>query len=424
MQRRVRTVMAGWWVSASCLLGSGMAGAQDVAPEANEETKGLVFTLHEVETAAPAPESSTTTATQPLAPARVRALLKHLPEPPEAPTQDFAVRDASRPPPRTGATIHAPWPPEGEGRDRPATEPAEKALRVLRHAPEGEISLAPHFSITFNQPMVALSSHQDADAAQVPVSLTPQPPGRWRWLGTQTLVFEPQFRLPAATQYVATVPAGTRSATGARLQETHVARFSTPAPKLVSFRAEMDHTGLNPTLNFDFDQAVDPKAVLARLSVTGPKGVQVSLTLVNADQARDITHSKENWPSDMPRYRVQLRTPAPLPKASRFDVALAPGLPSLEGPRVAPKGERRHFTTYGPLEVTSHRCHRRSDNSHAPASRPCDPDYGWSIQLSNDLDPGRFDPASITVSPPVENFKADNYSSSLSLRGLFSGRTT
>src|SRR5690606_2344474 len=135
------------------------------------------------------------------------------------------------------------------------------------------------------QPMVALSSHQDADAAQVPVSLTPQPPGRWRWLGTQTLVFEPDFRLPAATEYVATVPAGTRSATGARLQEAYVARFSTPAPKLVAFHADMGDTGLNPTLDLDFDQAVDPKAVLARLSVTGPKGVPVPLTLVNADQA-------------------------------------------------------------------------------------------------------------------------------------------
>ena len=424
MERGVRAAMAGWWVVLLCLVGSGMAGADDILPETGEEPKGLVFSLHEVKTDAPARESSPAVSTPPLAPARVRALLKHLPEPPEAPVRDIAVRDASRPPPLTGATIHAPWPPEGEGHEKPATGPVEKALRVLRHAPEGNVALAPHFSITFSQPMVALSSHQDADAAQVPVSLMPQPPGRWRWLGTQTLVFEPDFRLPAATDYIATVPAGTRSATGARLQDAYIARFSTPAPTLAAFRADMDDTGLNPTLDLDFDQAVDPKAVLARLSVTDPKGVPVPLTLVNADQAQDITDSDDNRSGDAPRYRVQLRAPAPLPEATRFKVELAPGLPSLEGPRVAPKGERKDFRTYGPFEVASHQCHRRSDDGKAPAPGTCDPDHGWSIQLSNDLDPEHFDPASITLSPPVENLKVNAYASTLNLRGQFSGRTS
>ena len=47
----------------------------------------------------------------------------------------------------------------------------------------------------------------------------PQPPGEWRWVGTRTLVFEPEGRFPMATDYRVEVPAGTRAATGGTLAE-------------------------------------------------------------------------------------------------------------------------------------------------------------------------------------------------------------
>ncbi len=48
---------------------------------------------------------------------------------------------------------------------------------------------------------------------KVPVKVDPGLPGTWRWLGTQTLTFEYDSdlidRLPKATQYQVSVPAGT-----------------------------------------------------------------------------------------------------------------------------------------------------------------------------------------------------------------------
>ena len=51
-----------------------------------------------------------------------------------------------------------------------------------------------------------------AEAEKVqPAELRPLPPGgRWRWVGTKTLLFEVEPRLPMATEYSVTVPAGTR----------------------------------------------------------------------------------------------------------------------------------------------------------------------------------------------------------------------
>ena len=67
--------------------------------------------------------------------------------------------------------------------------------------------------------MVAVGSVADVAQNAVPVTLSPQPPGRWRWLGTRTLTFEPEGgRFPMATAYTVEVPAGTRSSAGVLLK--------------------------------------------------------------------------------------------------------------------------------------------------------------------------------------------------------------
>ena len=142
-----------------------------------------------------------------------RRVLDRLPplasEPREEP---FAIRDGSLPPPRAGRSVRAAFPPPDEAvrPDVAATGP----LEVLRRMPEGDVPLAPHLSITFSQPMVALDSHASLSREAVPARLSPQPPGEWRWVGTRTLVFAPESRFPMATDYRVEVPAGTRAATG------------------------------------------------------------------------------------------------------------------------------------------------------------------------------------------------------------------
>jgi hypothetical protein len=84
--------------------------------------------------------------------------------------QAFALRPSSQPPPRAGQTITAAFPPPTGGAAPPATSTGE--LTVLRTMPEGKVPLAPEVSVTFSQPMVAVTSQGDA-AATTPVTLTP-----------------------------------------------------------------------------------------------------------------------------------------------------------------------------------------------------------------------------------------------------------
>src|SRR5262249_34992864 len=158
------------------------------------------------EGAPPSPPKVAVASASPLDDKATAAVLARLPALAKGDDEkDFAVREASKPPPRAGKTIATPFPPPSSP---PAPEPAAAGpLQILRSSPRGEVGLAPSFSITFSQPMVAVSGVGDLAQKAPPVKLLPEPPGKWRWLGTKTLVFEPSPRFPMATEYTAVVPA-------------------------------------------------------------------------------------------------------------------------------------------------------------------------------------------------------------------------
>jgi hypothetical protein len=141
-------------------------------------------------------------------------------------------------------------------------------LEVVRYSPEGRVPIAPELSITFSQPMVQLTSQEEA-ATNVPVKLTPQPPGKWRWLGTKTLIFESQDRLPMATTFVVTVPTGTRAVNGSKLATEKSWSFTTPPLTVKAAYPSNEGTYARDTLMFmEFDQRIDHAAVLPAVRVT------------------------------------------------------------------------------------------------------------------------------------------------------------
>ena len=221
----------------------------------------------------PAQEHVARATAEPLTAAQMQAVLDRLQPLPASPgdAQAFAFPSAPLPPPRPGQTINIPFPP-------PTTAPppvvAASAVEVLRFAPEGDVPLAPNLSVTFNQPMVALTGLADLAAQDVPVKLSPQPAGKWRWIGTKTLAFEPQAteatgtaRFPMATKYTAEIPAGTTSASGGKLTKTVAWTFTTPPPQVqASYPNDGPHP-LEPLMFVAFDQGIDPAAVLKKVEV-------------------------------------------------------------------------------------------------------------------------------------------------------------
>lgn len=387
---------------------------------ADKNPKGLRFRLSEGAEQSERPAAIATPATTKISESEVQSILKRLP-PVKAETsdeQDFALRDRSLPAPRTGNTINISFPPPVEV-PKP-DETASGPLQVLRFQPEGEVPLAPQLSVTFSQPMVAVTSQEEA-AEVVPVRLTPQPKGKWRWVGTKTLLFVPEGRFPMATQYSVTVPAGTRAAQGgAALAGSKTWTFSTPAPQVKSSYPEGESVTRDSLMFVEFDQRIDPAAVLRTTKVTAG-GLELRTRLATPEEiAADDTVKRLSSAAERGRwlaFRVidkSGESRLALPGASAINVQIGPGTPSAEGPRTTQKAESFSFRTYGPFRIKSSRC---------SYNRECSPFDPWSIEFSNPVDAASFDESKIRVEPQVEGLKTTVYGNWLTISGTKKGRT-
>jgi len=413
--------------------GAGPGGRPLLAPE---PTPGVRFRLGDAEAGAEAAaEPIPPVAGEPLTEDEVGTLLERLPALPAAAAErvSFALRPGPRPPAVTGDTIRAPFPPEAAAGPPPAV--AAGPLEVARYQPEGDVETMPRLAVTFSQPMVPLTSHAALATAEVPVTLEPQPPGQWRWAGSQTLIFEPEGgRFPMATEYRVTAAAGIKSAAGAALAEAKSWTFRTPPPKMVASYPRDDDRGSDagttvrePVIFVQFDQKVDAGAVLPRIKATAG-GAAAELRLATAAEVEADATVKDMVEDAVEGRWVALRPAAPLPYDSAVTVAIGPELPSAEGPRTTAAAESFSFRTYGPLKVERVTCGGMRENVlgilRTASASDCEPLAPWAITFSNELDMGAFDPATVTVEPEVPGQRIEANGNAIVVSGASKGRTT
>lgn len=387
-----------------------------------EMTNGLLFHLSEGSEASARTAPLQAGPATPLADAQVTALLGRLSPIKSDPDdqKDFALRDRSLPPPLTGATVTEAFPPRDQISPR-GEQTASGPLEVVRYAPEGDVPIAPHLSVTFSQPMVAVTSQEQA-ATEVPVELSPKVPGKWRWVGTKTLLFEPEGRFPMATRYKASVAAGTRSALGQALASGKSWDFATPPLQIKdSYPAATIPQRRDPLLFVSFDQRIDADAVLKKIRVSSGKSQwKVRLAAeeevkADTDVQRLIKSSSEGrWLAFRVVPQPGADSKLPLPADSDVSVTIDTGTASAEGPRLTESPQSYAFHTYGVLRVTRHDC----------GYQGCHPYDSWSIQFSNPLDTNLFEASQVKVVPELPGMKTSIYSQTLQIAGASRGRTT
>ena len=396
-------------------------GSTDTGVTSTEQTSEGQMTVHLSEGQAQpyAPQTTGATEGEPLTNEEIEAILARLPElPVSAGDQtEFHLAQQPIPPPRTGETVEQTFPP-AETATPPETQEAG-ALKVLRYSPEGEIPLAPFLSVTFNQPMVPLGTIENLSALDVPVKIEPTLEGTWRWLGTKTLTFEYDSelidRLPKATVYQVTVPAGTKSATGGVLAEAVEWSFSTPAPVAVTMYPYSSPQSREPLFFINFDQRIDKAAVLETIQVTADgKAVQVRL-------ADDGEIKKDSQVSQMVKYAQEgrwlaFRASETLPADATIVVNIGPGTPSAEGPLVTQTVQSYNFSTYAPLRIDWHGC--------SWGDSPCEPLTPLSIRFNNPIDANLYQESMLTVEPEIPGVMVNIYGNTVEIQGATKGQTT
>jgi len=331
---------------------------------------------------------------------------------------DFKLPADSLPPPRTGETLDILFPPPPKVIQ---PDPVEAGpLEVLRFGPEGEIGIAPFVTVTFNQPMVPLTTLSDLAAEDIPVIMEPALTGTWRWVGTKTLTFNYDStdfdRLPKATEYQVTVPAGTVSATGGILAEAVSWTFSTPPPIMINYFPAHDPQPRDPIFFISFDQRIDPAAVLSTIQVTA-EGRSVSLKLATEE---DIEANKSV--SRMVGYTGESRWLAfkaqeLLPADTTINVQIGPGTPSAEGPLVTEDLQSFSFRTYAPLRIEDHGCSWGYDDN-------CPPLTPFYIRFNNPIDFDIYDDSMLSINPEIPGATINIFGDTITIRGATQGSTT
>ena len=358
--------------------------------------------------------------TKPLTPEQVRTLLSRLPpvQEQEGDVEQVRLPHQVLPSPRPGVEVELPFPPP-QAASLPDAH-ADAPLAVLRYSPEGDVPLAPQLSITFNQPMVPLTSHRELAREEVPVRLSPEPPGRWRWVGAQTLFFEAgaagPARMPMATEYTVQIPAGTQSAGGRKLAEPVSWTFRTPPPTLQLAHPTSRSLGVAPVFYASFDQRIDPAAVLEHAQVTA-RGVSYALRLATEDEIAADTRVQRLAAAAPPDRWLAFVAVEPLPRDATVTVTFGTGTPSLEGPLVSARPQSYSFHTPGPFALRQHRCGWSDGNR-------CQPGEPWLLRFNNPVDFVRFDPALISVEPEPAAVSYEVYDHEIWIQAITRGNTT
>src|SRR5687767_13123674 len=361
--------------------------------------------------------------TEPLSADQSSSLMKRLSAIKSDPNDqtEFAKRIGTLPAPKTGKQVPVKFPADSD-RALPNTNGADSSLEVIRFSPEGEVPLAPDLNVTFSQPMVAVTSQEEA-AKYASVELSPQVEGRWRWLGTKTLMFDTDKRFPMATKFTARVPAGTKAATGQTLAKDFTWTFTTPPPKVEQMFPQNQVVRRDALMFIRFDQAINQEAVLRSMTVAaGGRRLATRLATqaeVHADSNISY-HAKQSQPGRWIAFRAvnaNGETEEAMPGASTISVHIEKGTPSAEGPLTTAARQSFQFTTYGPFKYNRAYCgwERKPD---------CTPFDAWYIEFNNPIDSGKFAKEMIRIEPPVEGLQIYPSGNNIYFQGYKKGNTT
>lgn len=353
---------------------------------------------------------------EPLGPEAIAAILARLPEwdLPDHDRTTFQRPAVTLPPPTIGATVETAFPPAPSSTG-PGT-PAEGPLTVVRYQPEGDVDLAPFVSVTFDRPMVPLTTLDQLPTDDVPVTITPAVAGRWRWIGTRTLRFDADpdvgDRLPAATEFRVEVPRGTQAADGSRLASDVAWTFRTPPPQVMSTVGTSDSMPLTPIVVAVFDQRVDPAAVLPTITMRAGSD-EVALRVATAAEVEADDDAARAVGDALDERAVAFRPVDPLPADTAVTVTIGPGTPSLEGPSTSTSPEVLRGRTYGDFDIARTDC----------GGGACAPGFPLIIEMTNEIDVAGFSPDQITVGPAVPGLRVDVFGPTIQLTGALRGRT-
>ena len=331
--------------------------------------------------------------------AEAAALLHRVPElsAGQRPPSSLSLPTARRNPPPVGDLEAVAFPPD-EQLGVPE-EIADRTLQVVRYSPAQDVDRAAGISLTFSLPMVPLTSQAQLAELELPVIMTPEVPGTWSWVGTRTLSFKAEGRLPGATTYRVEVPAGLPSIGKESLEFPFLWEFSTAPLALYRRYPGAERQPLRPFVALEFNQAVNSTHLKPFLSVQSG-GREMEFAVIKPsffDLPTELNRFLDNAHPDRIVVLQPLEEAAP---NTTVTVEVAAGAPSAEGPLPSLASQLVSFRTIGGLRLEDQSC--AVTGRHAYDCEPGEPFY---LAFNNPLVIDSVSSDQLDISPPLPDGK-------------------
>lgn len=247
-------------------------------------------------------------------------------------------------------------------------------LQVLSVSPSGHVKDTggtTSITVTFEKPMVALTALPPEDTPG-PLILRPVMKGKYRWLGTNTLVFTPETGFQKATRYLATIPKGTKAYDGTELISDYAWTFETIRPELLNSMPRHGQTfvDIKEHVILLFNQEVSPDRMSDFIELVGkpnPSDAVLERKIYPYDKSEYTKRfkvklrelSKEKF-EKIPRYYryniiqefcAVVEPVKPLNREFTYTLILKEGLPAAQGNLGLLKERHIQFKTYNLFRI-------------------------------------------------------------------------
>ena len=239
-----------------------------------------------------------------------------------------------------------------------------------------DVSLDAEIIVTFNRPVVPLTSLGQQAGLPQPLTLIPPVQGKGEWLNTSIYRFKPEKPLAPATTYKARVAAGLTDTTGGELAKDYTWSFTTLSPAVLSTVPDEDaiYVGPSQPITVTFNQPVDKDAA------------EAAFTLVD-DATGEVIPGDFAWADEA----TFVFTPdRPLARGTQYRATVAAGVPSAAGEGATESDYVWRFTTAPPVGIVR--------TSPEDGEQRADPWGGMEVRFAGPMDTTTLEP-NLTIIP-------------------------
>ena len=215
------------------------------------------------------------------------------------------------------------------------------ALHITRITPSGEdVPAGRQIVFQFDRPVAPIGV-MNRKASEIPITITPSPACRWRWLDSRVLAcqLDEESALTPATSYSIVVNPGIKALDGTTLETPVRHTFTTQRPK-VEYVAFQTWQGPGvPVLRITFNQPVFKDSAARHIHLNVGSGQAPVRVLVAPDPEFKEAPLKDPGHPGVEARRVWLISPEKaLPLNTEVSLVATPGLTSFFGPEKGIEG--------------------------------------------------------------------------------------